>query len=149
MRPHRRYLTFSLRTLFILLTALAVWLGVVVNRAREQREAVEAMEAMGAEVYYDWQVQHTVDAVTQHNLWSFDIEAVPPGPNWLRSLIGDEYFQDVDVVYLDKLSPDVDILTTIPHLRQFRKMKVLAPPPYRDEFQNDKFKESLPACCNW
>lgn len=38
-KPSNRYLTFSLRTLFLALTALAVWLGIVVNRAREQRES--------------------------------------------------------------------------------------------------------------
>src|SRR6185437_14530890 len=40
MKPRRHYLTFSLRTLFVLTGAIALWLGVVVNRAREQREAV-------------------------------------------------------------------------------------------------------------
>jgi len=44
MRPRRRYLTFSLRTLFILTTALALWLRVVVNRAREQQEVVKAID---------------------------------------------------------------------------------------------------------
>lgn len=44
-KSRRRYLTFSLRSLFVLTTALAIWLGVVINGAREQREAVKAIEA--------------------------------------------------------------------------------------------------------
>jgi hypothetical protein len=51
MKPRRRYLTFSLRTLFVLTTAFAIWLGVVVNRAREQREAIKAIEALGGGGY--------------------------------------------------------------------------------------------------
>jgi hypothetical protein len=51
----RRYLTFSLRTTFVFFTAFAAWLGVVVHRAREQREAVEAIKALGGVVQFDWQ----------------------------------------------------------------------------------------------
>src|SRR3569623_2086670 len=73
-RPHRRYLTFSLRTLFILLTMFADWTATIVNRAREQREAVKAIEALGGEVLY--------------------------GPfailNWQRT--GNDYFQNVEIV---------------------------------------------------
>ncbi len=47
MKPTRRYLTFSLRTFFFVLTAFAVWLGVIAERAREQREAVRAIGALG------------------------------------------------------------------------------------------------------
>lgn len=50
-RP-RRYLTFSLRTLFVVLTVLGIWLGVIANRAREQREAVRAIEKAGGFIAY-------------------------------------------------------------------------------------------------
>jgi hypothetical protein len=53
MEPRRRYLTFSLRTAFVLFTALAVWLVVVVNRARQQQEAVDAIVKAGGLVAYD------------------------------------------------------------------------------------------------
>ncbi len=39
--PRRRWLRFSLRTFFILLTILCVWLAVVTNSARRQRAASE------------------------------------------------------------------------------------------------------------
>ena len=39
-RPNRRWLQFSLRTFLIVLTLLAMWLGYVSFRAREQRAAV-------------------------------------------------------------------------------------------------------------
>ena len=40
----------------VLVTVLCVWLAVTVNRARKQREAVEAIEELGGVVYYDYQV---------------------------------------------------------------------------------------------
>jgi len=49
-RPHLQY---SLRALLLLTAAMAVWLGYVTNAARQQRNAVEALTASGAEVYYD------------------------------------------------------------------------------------------------
>src|SRR6185437_11305871 len=92
----RRYLTFSLRTLFVLTTVFAVWLGVVVNRAREQREAVKAIEALGGTVAYDWD-EFPFDP------FASDKRHTPHGPAWLRWLIGDDYFQNaiaVDFTYL-------------------------------------------------
>ena len=62
------------------MTALAVWLGVVVNRATEQREAVEAIEALGGYVIYDWQAP------------SSDAEQLA-GPAWLRRAVGDDFFR--------------------------------------------------------
>lgn len=91
MTPLRRYLTFSLRTLFILLTALAVWLGVAVNRAREQREAVEAIEAAGGEVRYDWQFRR-IGGIRVFDRSGRD---GPTAPTWLRQTIGDDFFQEV------------------------------------------------------
>ena len=82
-KPRRRWFQFSLRTLFVLLTVLCVWLAVTVNRARKQREAVAAIEAVGGMVLYE----HQYD------------DSEPPGPKWLRELVGDEYFVSVDVVF--------------------------------------------------
>jgi len=82
-KPRRRWFQFSLRTLLVLLTVLCVWLGVTVNRARKQREAVAAIEALGGYVRYEYQ---------------YGSGQEPPGPKWLRELIGEEYF--VSVVYV-------------------------------------------------
>ncbi len=38
-KPRRRWFRFSLRTFFVLLTILCVWLGVVSKSAHQQREA--------------------------------------------------------------------------------------------------------------
>ena len=85
-KPRRRWFQFSLRTLFVLVTVLCVWLAMTANRARKQREAVAAIEAMGGTVYYDYQIDSTV---------TFLRRAKPDGQKWLRELIGKEYFVSV------------------------------------------------------
>jgi len=39
-KPRRRWLSYSLRTLFVLVTLLCVWLGLYANRAERQKRAV-------------------------------------------------------------------------------------------------------------
>ena len=43
-RLRRRWLRFSLRTFLLVLTGLCIWLGVNVNQAQQQKEAVAALE---------------------------------------------------------------------------------------------------------
>ena len=50
--PTRRRFRFSLRTLFVAVTLLCLWLGLHVHRAYEQKRAVDDLEELGALVYY-------------------------------------------------------------------------------------------------
>lgn len=80
-------LQFSSRLLLVLVGCLCAWLGVTANAARTQRELVKAILAAGGEVFYDWQVTDDgSDSGLEH----------PPGPDWLRRWLGDEYFQSFD-----------------------------------------------------
>lgn len=97
----RRWLQFSLSSLFLLVTALCVWLGIVVNQARKQREAVAAIEAAEGAVYYDWEEGHDPFG---------DEVAAPPGLSWLRRLVGDEYFQSIYSVNLQNAKISDDLL---------------------------------------
>jgi hypothetical protein len=45
LTPKRRWAQFSLGTMFVVVTVLCVWLGVVVNRAHRQRDSVAATDA--------------------------------------------------------------------------------------------------------
>ena len=51
-RPRRRLLQFNLRALLAVVTVLSVWLGIEVNSARRQREAVEQIRAWGGKVEF-------------------------------------------------------------------------------------------------
>ena len=138
MRLTRRYLTFSLRTLIVLTTALAVWLGVVVNRAREQREAVNAIEALGGAVAYDW---HFFETPEQRSVME---RATVQLRTWLRRIVGEDLFQEVDHVYLTM--PVADALTFVPSLKRIRKLRYIV--IYSDDsthLQNE-LKAALPAC---
>jgi hypothetical protein len=110
----RRWIQFSLRTLFVLTTALAIWLGFVVKAVREQREAVKAIEALGGVVQYDWEEA------------DFD----PNSRTWLRRIVGDDYFQEASHVAFEKWPPpsDVALLRLIPYLQRFQRLQFLTVP---------------------
>jgi hypothetical protein len=80
-----RFLQFRLRTLFVLLTALALWLGWQVRQAERQHRAVRAILDVGGVVEYDFQSQEA-------NWWR---------PAWVRQLIGSDFLHDVVAVEFD------------------------------------------------
>jgi hypothetical protein len=50
-----RWFRFSLRTLLLVIAVLCVWLGIQVNAARRQKEAVAAIQKAGGEINFDFQ----------------------------------------------------------------------------------------------
>ena len=54
-RVWRRLLQFRLRTILLLTTVVAIWLGWWMTSARQQREAVAALRKIGAYISYDFQ----------------------------------------------------------------------------------------------
>jgi internalin A len=89
----RRLLRFSLRTLFLLTTLIAVWLGFLCKRAQEQQLAVDRIAELGGFVGYDF--QYGRDGARIKN-------ATPVGWTWLRTMTGDHFFQRVVQVHLDE-----------------------------------------------
>jgi uncharacterized protein YjbI with pentapeptide repeats len=109
-KPTRRYLQFSLRSLFVLTTLCAMWLGYLSKRAHDQRVAVKRILELGGSLAYDFK---------------FDAAGKPvknparPGWPWLRRLVGDEYFQEVVRVNLDKTDvsdADLQLIGRLKHL---------------------------------
>jgi hypothetical protein len=89
-KPKRRWYQYSLRTLFVVVTLCALacsWFVVKMRQAERQHEAVESIEELGGRVFYDY--QHGGAA-----------GATPPGPAWLRRLLGDDFAANVDQVLL-------------------------------------------------
>ncbi len=111
-RPRRRWLQFSLRTLLLLvvpLAALCGWFASKMNAVRRERRAVAAIRAMGGHVTYDWKYSHTE----------------PPGPKWIRYLLGDDFFAGVARVGYPRASPD-ETLQHLDDLRGLRWLDLLA-----------------------
>jgi hypothetical protein len=75
--------------MLLFLTLLCIWLGVKVNQARRQKEAIAALRSIDAAIRF----HHQLDEEGKEELTS-----EPPGPAWLRQITGDEYFQRVHTV---------------------------------------------------
>jgi hypothetical protein len=87
----RSWYRSSLRTFLLVVTAFAVWFGWVMHKAREQRRVVAWVEKMGGEVGYEYEVR--LDG-------TFYDSREPPGPEWLRDLVGIDCLHDVVLVDL-------------------------------------------------
>jgi internalin A len=110
-KPKRRWLQFSLKSFLIVVTLFAVWLGYFSLRAREQRAAVARIKELGGHVQYDYQ-------------WGSNSQSGPPGWPWLRRLVGDEYFQEVTRVWLDKTQVSDADLRVVSKLRHTRSLSL-------------------------
>jgi len=87
LTPKRRWAQFSLATLFVVVTAMCVWLGAVVNRADRQQKAVATIKALdGGECHYDYEFDAKGD---------LDPDAELPRPEWLRESLGVDYLASV------------------------------------------------------
>ena len=116
-KPRRRWLQYSLRTFFVLLTVLCVWLGWTVHRANEQRKVVEWVKEMGGTVEYDYQFDKD----------DVDIDdAEPPGPAWLDQLLGVDYRQEVEGV--DLADTQANDLTPLAGLKRLEWLAIRGTP---------------------
>jgi hypothetical protein len=109
-----RRLRFRLRTLLIVITVLAVCLGAYISSLRERERAVAAILQLGGTVNYDYEFK---EAGTS------SANAEPPGPKWLRRLLGPQW--RVTVVRVSFWSEsggkatdqDLAVLEALPHVR--------------------------------
>ena len=115
-KPRRRWLRFGLRTLLIFITVAGCalgWLGVKVREARRQQADVAAILKLGGRVEYDYDEDGQGNRVQN---------PVPPGPPWLRAVLGDDFFRDITGTELtDTPATDADL----EHVRGFAKIKWL------------------------
>jgi hypothetical protein len=100
-KPRHRWPQFSLRTLMVFVLAISVplgWFGMKVKQARQEEAAVEAVEAVTwgtVTVTYDYEVDCKVGPYVFRRL-----NPEPPGPHWVRNLLGDYWFMHVVEVNL-------------------------------------------------
>ena len=100
----RRWFQFSLRTLLILTTIVAIpcaWLGRKIEQKRRERNAVRAIAEKFGLAQYDYEIAH---------------QSEPSGPAWLRRLFGDNLFSEVTAVSLTGGSHDDDDLAVLDDL---------------------------------
>jgi hypothetical protein len=107
-----RLLRFGLRSLFLAVAILCVMLGMKVNHVKQQQKAIAWIYNWHGEVHFDYEITFR-DGVPKFRQY-------PPGPRWLHSLIGEDYFrtpQSVVVRGATDLSP-------LAHLTELRELSV-------------------------
>ncbi len=125
VRKSRGWLKFSLRGLLLFIAIFGIWLGIKVNAARKQAEAVAAILKAGGSVNFDYQ---TIPA-KPGTLGPFDIDkkATSSAPLWLCRLFGEDFFRTPVVVQLmlDKENPlKVAALQELAGITSIRKLRL-------------------------
>jgi len=112
--PRLRWFQYSLSTLLLAVLLVSIgmsWVAVRMQRARREREAVAAIVKLGGQVRYDYQVPQSGNPLPG---------AGPPGPAWLRKLLGENFFVTVVGVHLENSSctdADLEYLAVLTQLR--------------------------------
>ena len=103
----RSLFRFSLASFFIALTVVGILLGLKVNRVAKQKAAVDLILRSGGRVAYHYEFDATGARLP---------EAEIPGPEWIRHLIGDDYFTTPAkvVIHRTKDLTDQDLETLKP-----------------------------------
>jgi hypothetical protein len=104
------------RSLLILVLALAGGMGWIVNRARTQRDVVAAIQKARGQVWYEWEWKSGVLIPNGKPWW----------PRWLIDLVGVDYFGNVAYVELDQNGSDAE-LSQIGRLKQLKGLRLTDP----------------------
>ena len=116
-RRRRRWSRYMLQGTLLLALLLAIpcsWLAVKMERAERQRAVVEEFENLGGVVWYDYQFDRADIPNAE--------QAEPPGPPWLRRLLGDDFFTNVTKLDLmqteigDAALNDLEVLSELQSL---------------------------------
>ncbi len=106
---------FGIRTLLVLTVAVALpfsWLAVEMKKVREQRKAISAIEKLGGTAYFMYEVYDAKSG------WL----ARPSTPEWLRRLLGNEFFDNVygvtiaSNVFADAAMQEIGVLNGLQQL---------------------------------
>jgi len=144
----RRWYQYSLKFLLIvmfLFCFLFAWGGYKIRQAEKQKVAVEWVKEHGGIVRYDYQLDEDGKKIKN---------AEPPGPDWLRNLVGIDYFCNVEMVAFRRLwlveqdgtltVTDVTELTPLQSLPLLKKVVFVEVLPSNEELQ--RFQAELPNC---
>lgn len=107
----RRWTRFNLRALMLIVVVIAIPLGWTVNRVRNRRIVVAAIQDMNGHIYYDYQRNFNVGLSTS---------ASPLGSKWLRAVFGEHVF--AEIVHVNVEGPKVTdeslaLISSLPHLQ--------------------------------
>lgn len=101
----RRSWRSGLRWLVVAVAAIGILFGFQANLIQHQRAVLAEISTLDAQVVYDHQARGL---------------SGPPGPHWLRQLLGDDFFDDVAGIQIlrDGVTDEtVAAIATLPHLK--------------------------------
>jgi len=110
----RRRFQFGIRSLLVFVVAVALpcsRLAAQMRQAKEQKEAVQAISQLGGRVTYDYEYPPVPPGQSSSRAMH------PPGPAWLRNLLGADFFAAVVQVTLDAASSGRFTDADLRHLR--------------------------------
>jgi hypothetical protein len=91
-----------LLAIMALVSIASGWFTVRLSDARARREAVDAIHRLGGSVLYDWELSELGHGAV--------VGAKPPQPEWLRQLLGGDFFDRVhSVVFQARPFTDEDV----------------------------------------
>jgi len=111
---NQRELRFSIRSLLVVVTLIAICLAWSVYPVLRQRRAASFVERLGGYVVYDYQFS---------NDGRFQRTPNTIVPAWMRKLLGDDWFSRIRVVFDDTHATDDD-LERIMHLADLRELQL-------------------------
>ncbi len=124
VRKRRRF-QFSLRSLMLLVlfASLAMsWLATRIERTQKEDKAVERLRGLGAYVWYEH--DYPVPGPVAPGMPSPGPgDRAPPGPAWLRGVLGEHFFATVDEVCFGS-SVDDAAFEQLSALRHFRGLSL-------------------------
>ena len=116
----RRWFQFHLRVLLIFTLIIAVGCAWLASKKQRERQAVKLILSKGGQVGFDYQ-KWTTPAGQKGFLPTKE----PPGPAWLRAILGNDFFGEVVFVFFDYNKPsnltDAD-LESLKHLTQIEQL---------------------------
>ncbi|MHB1035957.1 MAG: leucine-rich repeat domain-containing protein [Pirellulales bacterium] len=119
--PRRlRWYQFSLRTALILMLLAALgcsWFAVKLRQAQRRQEVVDNFTKLGGVVRYDYD---------QDKAGNWIPGSQPPGPVWLRRILGDQMFCDVYGVGIGRKIGDAD-LEPLECFTQLQELRLSSP----------------------
>jgi hypothetical protein len=110
----RRWFQFRLRTLLVVVALVSAGLAIVSSRANQRRRAVERIKSAGGIVGYDFECDEKFNRRADN--------PTPPGPDWLRNLIGVDYF--ATPVYVESHNANDEALTALAELPNLRALEL-------------------------
>ena len=116
--PKRRWLTYSLRSFFLVVTIACVAFGFWASSAAKQKAAVEWVKANGGTVYYDFEL----DDDDEPPEWSGKTP-IRPYPKWAATVLGDDYF--ANVVSVQMHSSDLKEIEPLAALNQLKVLDII------------------------